>query len=98
MTCVRLLEILPVVLGKLRVSGEESYVTRGILKDASDLKWLPDLIDWGRSQLKVVVAYWKRALVALLDILQRSNSDACSLAIQAIRHVLSSGKWFPACQ
>jgi len=97
MTCVRLLEILPVVLGKLRVSREESCDTRGTLKDASDLKWLPDLIDWGRSQLKVVVAYWKRALVALLDILQGSNSDACSSAVQAIRHVLSSGKWFPAC-
>ncbi|AAG09081.1 Similar to tRNA-splicing endonuclease positive effector SEN1 [Arabidopsis thaliana] len=91
MTCVRLLEILPVVLGKLRVSREESCDTRGTLKDASDLKWLPDLIDWGRSQLKVVVAYWKRALVALLDILQGSNSDACSSAVQAIRHVLSSG-------
>ncbi|AEE29498.2 P-loop containing nucleoside triphosphate hydrolases superfamily protein [Arabidopsis thaliana] len=90
MTCVRLLEILPVVLGKLRVSREESCDTRGTLKDASDLKWLPDLIDWGRSQLKVVVAYWKRALVALLDILQGSNSDACSSAVQAIRHVLSS--------
>ncbi|XP_010462744.1 PREDICTED: uncharacterized protein LOC104743346 [Camelina sativa] len=90
MTCVRLLEILPVVLGKLRVSGEDSCDTRGSLKDASDLKWLPDLIDWGRSQLKVVVAYWKRALVALLDILQGSNSDACSSAVQAIRNVLLS--------
>ncbi|EFH69180.1 hypothetical protein ARALYDRAFT_312653 [Arabidopsis lyrata subsp. lyrata] len=91
MTCVRLLEILPVVLGKLRVSREESFHTRGTLKDVSGLKWLPDLIDWGRSQLKVVVAYWKRALVALLDILQGSNSDACSSAVQAIRHVLASG-------
>ncbi|ESQ35132.1 hypothetical protein EUTSA_v10006526mg [Eutrema salsugineum] len=90
MTCVRLLEILPVVLGKLRLSHEESCATRGALKDASDLKWLPDLIDWGRSQLKVVVAYWRRALAALLDILQGSKSDACSSVVQAIRRVLSS--------
>ncbi|KAL1224181.1 putative helicase MAGATAMA 3 [Cardamine amara subsp. amara] len=90
MTCVRLLEILPVVLGNLRVRSKDSCATRGTLKDASDLKWLPDLIDWGRSQLKVIVAYWRRALAALLDILQGSNSDACSSAVQAIRHVLSS--------
>ncbi|CAH2037301.1 unnamed protein product [Thlaspi arvense] len=90
LTCVRLLEILPVVLGKLRLSREESCATRGTLKDASDLKWLPDLIDWGRSQLKVVVAYWRRALLALLDILQGSKSDACSSAVQAIRRVLSA--------
>lgn len=91
MTCVRLLEITPVVLGKLRLSRE---AIGGALKDASDLKWLPDLIDWGRSQLKVVVTYWRRALAALLDILQGSKSNTCSSAVQAIRRVLSAGKWF----
>ncbi|KAF8114236.1 hypothetical protein N665_0039s0003 [Sinapis alba] len=90
MTCVRLLEITPVVLGKLRLSREESCAIGGALKDASDLKWLPDLIDWGRSQLKVVVTYWRRALAALLDILQGSKSDTCSSAVQAIRRVLSA--------
>ncbi|KAG2259555.1 hypothetical protein Bca52824_078849 [Brassica carinata] len=50
MTCVRLLEITPVVLGKLRLSREESCAIGGALKDASDLKWLPDLIDWGAVQ------------------------------------------------
>ncbi|KFK43885.1 hypothetical protein AALP_AA1G186300 [Arabis alpina] len=90
MTCVRLLEILPVILGKLRLRGDEFCATRGTLQDACDLQWLPDLIDWGRSQLKVVVAYWRRALAALLDILQGSKSDACSSAVQAIRRVLSS--------
>ncbi|KAF3494619.1 hypothetical protein DY000_02057545 [Brassica cretica] len=90
MTCVRLLEITPVVLGKLRLSREESCSIGGALKDASDLKWLPDLIDWGRSQLKVVVTYWRRALAALLDILQGSKSDTCSSAVQAIRRVLSA--------
>lgn len=87
MTCVRLLEITPVVLGKLRLSRE---AIGGALKDASDLKWLPDLIDWGRSQLKVVVTYWRRALAALLDILQGSKSNTCSSAVQAIRRVLSA--------
>ncbi|XP_018459760.2 helicase SEN1 isoform X1 [Raphanus sativus] len=90
MTCVRLLEITPVVLGKLRLSREESCAIGGALKDASDLKWLPDLIDWGRSQLKVVITYWKRALAALLDILQGSKSETCSSAVQAIRRVLSA--------
>ncbi|KAL0799672.1 hypothetical protein Bca101_054847 [Brassica carinata] len=90
MTCVRLLEITPVVLGKLRLSREESCAIGGALKDASDLKWLPDLIDWGRSQLKVVVTYWRRALAALLDILQGSKSDTCFSAVQAIRRVLSA--------
>lgn len=94
MTCVRLLEITPVVLGKLRLSREESCAIGGALKDASDLKWLPDLIDWGRSQLKVVITYWKRALAALLDILQGSKSETCSSAVQAIRRVLSAGKLY----
>ncbi|XP_019057963.1 PREDICTED: uncharacterized protein LOC104812332 isoform X2 [Tarenaya hassleriana] len=91
MTYVRLLEILPVILGRLKLSHEASKSARDIRKNVSDLKWLPDLIDWGRSQLKVVVVYWKRALTAVLAVLIKgSKIDACASAVDAIRNLLSS--------
>lgn len=56
-----------------------------------DLKWLLDLVDWGKSTLAVVVRYWKQTVSSLLDLLKCSCSDKSSSVIKAINILINSG-------
>ncbi|EEF48714.1 splicing endonuclease positive effector sen1, putative [Ricinus communis] len=68
MTCVRVLEILPVVYERLCPSIRKRSRDSGkTVENLWDFIWLHDLIDWGRSSLKVVVVYWKRTVTSLLN-------------------------------
>ncbi|TXG64626.1 hypothetical protein EZV62_011620 [Acer yangbiense] len=59
MTCIRILEILPAVFGKLfPLFFMEHVDSRTMVKNVFDFKWLHDLMDWGKSQLKVILVYW----------------------------------------
>lgn len=65
MTCIRLLETLPVVFGRL--SQDPTTVLNNAVTQC-----LRDLIDWGHSPLAVVVRYWKDALISLISLIKAS--------------------------
>lgn len=86
MTCIRLLEILPVLAERLfRNPGT-------VIKSIPDLSWLQDLMDWGASSLPVVFRYWKQTLTSLLSLLKKSCGKISTFAIKAIENLLSSGE------
>uniref|UniRef100_A0A2P2M1D2 Helicase SEN1 isoform X4 n=1 Tax=Rhizophora mucronata TaxID=61149 RepID=A0A2P2M1D2_RHIMU len=95
MTCVRILEILPVVFKRLLPTFiEHSDYSGKKEKTVFDLIWLHDLIDWGKSSLKVVIVYWKRAVTSLMNLLKEYCSDASAPILRAIESFASCGKLF----
>lgn len=91
MTCIRLLECLPVVVQKLhksmhKIPGDSNV----LLKNPISYKWLHDLMYWGKSTLAVVHRYWKQTVLSLLDLLKESCADKIS-AIMAIEKLLKCG-------
>ncbi|KAJ0713630.1 putative P-loop containing nucleoside triphosphate hydrolase, DNA2/NAM7 helicase, helicase [Helianthus annuus] len=89
MTCIRLLECLPVVLQRLLKSMHKLPGDSDILvKNSVSYKWLHDLIYWGRSTLTVVHRYWKQAVLSLLDLLKESCVDKTS-TIMAIEKLFN---------
>ncbi|KAE8709137.1 hypothetical protein F3Y22_tig00110332pilonHSYRG00979 [Hibiscus syriacus] len=89
MTCVRVLEILPVLFGRLGpslVTFGDSKVALGI---SMDFKWLHDLMEWGKSQLKVIVVYWKKAVISLLNAIKLIRGDSSLLMVGAVENLIS---------
>ncbi|XP_059642145.1 uncharacterized protein LOC132284095 isoform X2 [Cornus florida] len=90
MTCVRLLEILPVVFEKLLPLVHKTKLdSKMMVENLVDFKWFHDLMDWGRSSLAVIVRYWKLTVVSLLALLKGWCSDNSASAISAIEKLLS---------
>lgn len=58
-----------------------------------DFRWLLDLMDWGKSSLKVVVVYWKRTLPSLLNLLKGSFCKSDLSTIITIENLISSGEF-----
>lgn len=95
MTCVRLLEILPVLVHRLHpLCGKELGNTTMLVQNKLDFRWLCDLIEWGKSSLKVVIVYWKRTVICLLNLLKESCSKSDMTTIITIENLLSSGEFF----
>ncbi|XP_007023652.2 PREDICTED: uncharacterized protein LOC18595576 isoform X2 [Theobroma cacao] len=91
MTCVRVLEILPVLFERLGPSFVRPFGDFKVaLQNLMDFKWLHDLMDWGKSQLKVIVVYWKKAIISLLNALKVLRSDSPPLMVVAIENLISS--------
>ncbi|KAK8514255.1 hypothetical protein V6N13_063157 [Hibiscus sabdariffa] len=91
MTCVRVLEILPVLFGRLVPSLVRSFGDSEVaLGFSMDFKWLHDLMDWGKSQLKVIVVYWKKAVKSLLNVIKLLRSDSSLLMVGALENLISS--------
>ncbi|KAL8113605.1 uncharacterized protein LOC141664415 isoform X2 [Apium graveolens] len=91
MTCIRLLEIMPIIFERLQPSFLRCLGNLGIpVKNEIDYKWLLDLVDWGKSTLSVVVRYWKQTFISLLDLLKCSCSDKSSSLINAIDILVNS--------
>ncbi|XP_024633064.1 uncharacterized protein [Medicago truncatula] len=91
MTCVRLLEILPVLVDKLCLFGEEELRNFTMLvKNKLGFKWLQNLMEWGKSSLKVVIVYWKRALTYLLNLFKGSCNNTSASAIMTIENLIMS--------
>ncbi|XP_016902852.2 uncharacterized protein LOC103500612 isoform X2 [Cucumis melo] len=92
MTCVRLLEIIPIVFERFNPSLVELSGTKMEVKDACGFNWLHDLMDWGKSSLKVVVTYWRRAIISLLNFIKGSCCLSATSTIRAIEHLISLGE------
>lgn len=93
MTCVRLLEILPVVFEIMYPPlGTKHEDSRVMVKSSCDFSWLNDLMDWGKSSLKVVTVYWKRTVSMLLSFLRGSCSNSATITIGTIENLISSGE------
>lgn len=86
MTCIRLLETLPVVFGRL--CGDPATMRNNAVAQC-----LRDLIDWGHSPLAVVVRYWKDALVSLLILIKASCSGVPASLTADIEKLILCGKF-----
>ncbi|MCH79336.1 P-loop containing nucleoside triphosphate hydrolases superfamily protein [Trifolium medium] len=91
MTCVRLLEILPVLVDKLCLfGGKEHRNFTMLVKNKMGFKWLHNLMEWGKSSLKVVIVYWKRALSYLLNLFKGSCDKTSASTIMTIENLITS--------
>ncbi|KZV27524.1 hypothetical protein F511_04575 [Dorcoceras hygrometricum] len=86
MTCIRLLEIIPVVFERL----PRNYWTT--VETLDNLKWLHDLVDWGKSSLAVLVRYWKQTLASLLGLIKASCSSKSASIINDVEKLISYEK------
>lgn len=81
MMCIRLLEVIPVVFQRL----PRNY---GTMVNLDNLKWLHDLVDWGKSSLAVLVRYWKQTLSSLLALIKASCSSKSASVINDIEKLI----------
>ncbi|XP_047171150.1 uncharacterized protein LOC124839389 isoform X2 [Vigna umbellata] len=89
MTCVRLLEILPVLVNELCLSGDKEMGNLTMLvQNKLNFKWLHDLMEWGKSSLKVVIVYWKRAVTDILNQLKASCDKTSLSTIMTIENLI----------
>ncbi|PIA43898.1 hypothetical protein AQUCO_01800146v1 [Aquilegia coerulea] len=85
MTCIRLLEILPVVFERLCSSFQK---LSGTGTSAFELRWLHDLVDWGKSSNATIARYWKQSVAAVLDLLKIiCHHDAASIVRVIQTHI-----------
>ncbi|GMH14139.1 hypothetical protein Nepgr_015980 [Nepenthes gracilis] len=90
MTCIRVLEILPIIFGELSKSSYGPFGKSGkMIEDNRDFCWLLDLVEWVNSSLEVVVRYWKQCVNSLLDLLKGLCSDKSATIICAIERMVS---------
>lgn len=91
MTCVRILEIFPVLFHRLQSFRGKKLGNMTMLAEYKlDFRWLSDLMEWGKSTLKVVIVYWKRTVTSLLNILKGSFAKSDLSAIVAMETLISS--------
>jgi len=57
-----------------------------------NFSWLNDLMDWGKSSLKVLIVYWKQTVTILLSFLKDSFGNTATMIISAIENLISCGK------
>ncbi|KAF5178102.1 Helicase sen1 [Thalictrum thalictroides] len=86
MTCIRLLEILPVVFERLCSSFQK---LSGTETSAFELRWLHDLVDWGKSSNATIARYWKQSLASVLDILKIICHHDAESILKAIQTLIS---------
>ncbi|XP_057458325.1 uncharacterized protein LOC130749063 isoform X3 [Lotus japonicus] len=91
MTCVRLLEIFPVLVDQLHLfGGKDPGNFTMLVKNKLGFKWLHDLMEWGKSSLKVVIVYWKRAITYLLNLFKSSYDKTSLSTIMIIENLIST--------
>ncbi|KAK2371693.1 P-loop containing nucleoside triphosphate hydrolase superfamily protein [Trifolium repens] len=94
MTCVRLLEILPVLVDKLCLfGGKEHRNFTMLVKNKMGFKWIHNFMEWGKSSLKVVIVYWKRALSYLLNLFKGSCNKTSASTIMTIENLITSNSY-----
>ncbi|XP_050380960.1 uncharacterized ATP-dependent helicase C29A10.10c isoform X2 [Argentina anserina] len=89
MTCVRILEIIPCVFERLYFLCSKPSGVSGMMVNTCDFSWLHDVMDWGKSSLKVVVIYWQRAITSLLKFLKGTCNSAMASTISVIEKIIS---------
>lgn len=92
MTCVRILEVLPVLFEILSATPikHRCDLTENAVKSIN-VEWLHDLMVWGRSKLKVILVYWRKAMTSLLKLFKGWWYSSLSM-IQDIENLVSSGE------
>ena len=91
MSCVRLLEILPIIFREISQSPD-GFLGKFLKMDGlSDFSWLHDLADWGKSSLNVVLRYWKQSMSSLLSLLKSSCNEKSGSIVTAIEKLIASG-------
>ncbi|MCL7045347.1 hypothetical protein MKW94_026872, partial [Papaver nudicaule] len=88
MTCLRLLELVPIVFEKVSPSVHKLSGNTILVRDACSLDWLHDLVDWGKSSILVVVIYWKKSIVSLMRLLQGSYDGNSATIIGSIEKLM----------
>ncbi|KAI3948731.1 hypothetical protein MKW92_048417 [Papaver armeniacum] len=83
MTCLRLLELVPIVFEKVSLSGHKQSVL-----DSCSVDWLHDLVDWGKSSILVVVIYWKKSVISLMRLLKGSYDGNSAKIIGSIETLM----------
>ncbi|KAJ1290242.1 hypothetical protein BS78_02G228000 [Paspalum vaginatum] len=74
-SCVRLLELLPLVYGRVNSTCRSQYCSMmTVFQDPMDIAWLFHLIHWGKSSLLVVTRHWRQCMLSLLKELKGSYS------------------------
>ncbi|XP_057535816.1 uncharacterized protein LOC130813918 isoform X2 [Amaranthus tricolor] len=90
MSCVRLLEILPIIFREISQSPD-GFLGKFLKMDGlSDFSWLHDLADWGKSSLNVVLRYWKQSMSSLLSLLKSSCNEKSGSIVTAIEKLIAS--------
>lgn len=87
MTCLRLLELVPIVFEKVSLSVHKQSV-----RDSCSVDWLHDLVDWGKSSIFVVVIYWKKSVVSLMRLLKGSYDGNSAKIIGSIETLMLGGE------
>ncbi|KAH9621750.1 hypothetical protein KSS87_008585 [Heliosperma pusillum] len=90
MTCVRVLEILPIVFEKLNPLFDGPYEKSSKMHDLSEFSWLLDFVDWGKSSLEAVVRYWKQSLNSLLALIKSSCNQKSGMIIASVEKMILS--------
>ncbi|CAA6672122.1 unnamed protein product [Spirodela intermedia] len=91
MTCVRFLETIPVIFERMSLSsGQISQNLETISSLIFDFKWLPDLADWGKSSLVVVIRHWKKSILSLLNLIKGSCHISMACTFGAIETLVNS--------
>jgi hypothetical protein len=62
------------------------------MTETVDFKWFNDLLDWGKSQLKVIQSHWKKAVGGILNIFKDLTYGASHTVINTIKGILESGE------
>ncbi|XP_029130085.1 uncharacterized protein LOC109812659 isoform X2 [Cajanus cajan] len=92
MTCIRLLEILPVLVDKFHLSGDKMHGNFTMLvQNKLNFKWIHDLMEWGKSSLTVVIVYWKRAVTYILTQFKACCGKTSLSTIMTIENLLNNG-------
>ncbi|XP_030546834.1 uncharacterized protein LOC115752685 isoform X1 [Rhodamnia argentea] len=90
MTCVRILELLPVVFEKNCRSIVATGNSGMSMEKVMDYGWLQHLMEWGKSSLNVIVIYWKKTVISLLEFLKGAFSGVSSSLIRSIENLITS--------
>ncbi|KAK2425524.1 P-loop containing nucleoside triphosphate hydrolase superfamily protein [Trifolium repens] len=94
MTCVRLLEILPILVDKLCLfGGKEHRNFTMLVKNKMGFEWIHNFMEWGKSSLKVVIVYWTRALSYLLNLFKGSCNKTSASTIMTIENLITSNSY-----
>ncbi|KAI3990319.1 hypothetical protein MKX01_037658 [Papaver californicum] len=88
MTCLRLLELVPIVFEKVSPSVHKQSSNKFLVRDACSVDWLHDLVDWGKSSILVVVIYWKKSVVSLMRLLKGSYDGNSAKIIGSIETLM----------
>lgn len=93
MTCVRLLETLPIVFARLSLFSSKALDSSLYsVPVITDFKWLSDLVDWRKSSLNVIIRYWQKCMLSLMEFFKGLQSSRALCAAKDLESLLLTGE------